>query len=275
MNNEPNPPLELLEELLADQALFGLSEEQQLELDELLIGANGGAAESLERIAAAVQLAGLHQQSVLPSHLRQQLVRDGLELVTSQGDTAQTSQPPQTADANAMRPVHAFAARRELVAWIVAAAAILVSFFLANQFRQPAVAKQTPAELRSELLNDPQQVTTVNWAHGPNPTGENTAGDVVWSTQRQQGVMRFQKLPVNDPRKFQYQLWIFDSAQDERYPVDGGVFDIPAGADEVLVAIQAKLPIVGPTLFAITVEKPGGVVVSSRENLPRLAAVAR
>jgi hypothetical protein len=30
-----------------------------------------------------------------------------------------------------------------------------------------------------------------------------------------------------------------------------------------------------PTLFAVTIEKPGGVVVSTRERLPRLAQVGK
>jgi hypothetical protein len=53
------------------------------------------------------------------------------------------------------------------------------------------------------------------------------------------------------------------------------VFDV-AGTDadgEVCVPIDARLPIGKPTLFAITVEKPGGVVVSKRDRLPLLAKV--
>ena len=37
--------------------------------------------------------------------------------------------------------------------------------------------------------------------------------------------------------------------------------------------IQAKLHVEEVYMFAITIEKPGGVVVSSRERLPLLAKV--
>jgi anti-sigma-K factor RskA len=70
----------------------------------------------------------------------------------------------------------------------------------------------------------------------------------------------------------QYQLWIFDKNRDERYPVDGGVFDIPPGAHEVFVPIDARVPVGEAVLFAITVEPPGGVVVSKRD---RIALVAK
>ncbi len=48
---------------------------------------------------------------------------------------------------------------------------------------------------------------------------------------------------------------------------------IPPGGDEVVVPIAAKLDVARPYMFAITIEKPGGVVVSSRKRLPLLAKV--
>ena len=76
----------------------------------------------------------------------------------------------------------------------------------------------------------------------------------------------------NDPAMRQYQLWIFDGGRDKRYPVDGGVFDIPANATEVVLPIRAALPVLSPKAFAVTIEKPGGVVVSGREHVVALGA---
>ena len=55
-------------------------------------------------------------------------------------------------------------------------------------------------------------------------------------------------------------------------PVDGGVFDVDSSGS-VTIPIDAKLKVDSPYLFAITVEKPGGVVVSSRERLALVAPV--
>ena len=55
-----------------------------------------------------------------------------------------------------------------------------------------------------------------------------------------------------------------------RSPVDGGVFDVPA-CGKAVVPIHAKLGVEKPTLLAVTVEKPGGAVVSDR----RIAIVAK
>jgi anti-sigma-K factor RskA len=87
--------------------------------------------------------------------------------------------------------------------------------------------------------------------------------------------MRFRGLPANNPRELQYQLWIFDATRGDQYPVDGGVFDIPANSGgEVIVPIVARIPIRDPALFAVTIEKPGGSVVSSRERIVVVAPVA-
>jgi hypothetical protein len=140
------------------------------------------------------------------------------------------------------------------------------------------------AELRGRLLNEDPEVVKVAWKKaGDDPAvvagkadleAADGLGDVVWSPERQQGVMRFRGLAANDPSVAQYQLWIFDAERNAAHPVDGGVFDVPAAADgEVMVRIDPRLPIGRATAFAITVERPGGVVVSSRERLPLIAAL--
>jgi anti-sigma-K factor RskA len=52
------------------------------------------------------------------------------------------------------------------------------------------------------------------------------------------------------------------------------VFDIPPGENEVIIPITAKLQVRNPAAFAVTIEKPGGSVVSSRDRIVVLAPVA-
>ena len=62
-------------------------------------------------------------------------------------------------------------------------------------------------------------------------------------------------------------MFIFDGDRDQRYPVDGGVFDVPPNVDQVVVPIHAEVPVHAAKAFAVTIEKPGGVVVSEREHV--------
>ena len=100
------------------------------------------------------------------------------------------------------------------------------------------------------------------------------SGDVVWDPATQRGFLHFSGLAPNDPAVHQYQIWIFDAGRDKRYPVDGGVFDVPANAGEVVIPIRASLMVRKPAAFAVTVEKPGGVVVSGREHVVALGATS-
>lgn len=110
----------------------------------------------------------------------------------------------------------------------------------------------------------------LHWAwHGAAGRG---ACDIVWQPAEQRGVLRLRGFAPNDPARAQYQLWIFDAARDERYPVDGGVFDVPAGHDEVLVTVRPAVPVTRVAAFAVTVERPGGVVVSDREKVVAFAS---
>src|SRR5205085_11990334 len=101
-------------------------------------------------------------------------------------------------------------------------------------------ATPSPAMARKDLLASAADVTTLAWTATPDPNAAGAKGDVVWSPSKQEGYMRFSGLAVNDPTKLQYQLWIFDKDRDDKYPVDGGVFDVgPDG--EVVIKISPKL----------------------------------
>ena len=134
------------------------------------------------------------------------------------------------------------------------------------------VPEPTLAERLAKLESEGDSIR-VDWA--PNGDGD-ISGFVVWNDRLQKGYMAFDRLAPNDPAVEQYQLWIFDATRDDERPVDGGVFDVDlAGAEQVdgrtVVEVDAKLPIGHAKMFALTIERPGGVVVSGRERLPGLA----
>jgi hypothetical protein len=136
----------------------------------------------------------------------------------------------------------------------------------------PEPAPPTPAEERAALLakSDSLKITL---GATKDPAAAGMSGDVVWDPATQRGFLHFTGLAANDPAVHQYQIWIFDAGRDKRYPVDGGVFDVPANAGDVVIPIRATLMVLKPAAFAVTVEKPGGVVVSGREHVVALGAI--
>mgnify|MGYP002526087998 FL=1 len=92
------------------------------------------------------------------------------------------------------------------------------------------------------------------------------SGDIIWSDEGQKGFIKIAGLPMNDPRQNQYQVWILDPL-NHKQPVDGGVFDVTQVDGTMIIPINPKLPISKAVGFAITLEQPGGVVVSNQPLL--------
>jgi len=160
---------------------------------------------------------------------------------------------------------------RELTAWLCMAASVALAlwFWLPGK-SAPSISLQ---QQRDTFIASASDLLRSKWeSTSPEQKTGTDLGEVLWSSASQQGFMTIKGLLVNDATKEQYQLWIIDPTRDEK-PVDGGVFNI-ASTGESIVPIQAKLRVDKPTVFAITVEKPGGVVVSDQKRLPLLAKIA-
>jgi hypothetical protein len=135
----------------------------------------------------------------------------------------------------------------------------------------PRVEPADPAGERAQFIKTHAWLLQRAFLPGSDPTGQAVRGDVVWDAKSQTGYMRFHGLRLNDPNVEQYQLWIFDARRDERFPVDGGVFDVLGASGDQVIRFAARLNVQVPLMFVVTVERRGGVVVSDRS---RVAAIA-
>ncbi len=246
-----DPRRERLEELLADRALVGLSAVEQAELAQLQAQYGAIGSDELEFAAAALDLALSGPSTPMPAALRTRLAAAAVYC----------SGPPTRPLARAARASAPRGRAVALAGWLLAAAALVLALFA---WRTRAQAAPAPAELRTELL---ARADTLRLEWTATELGAGAGGDVAWSQELQQGVLTIRGLAANDPARAQFQLWIFDETQ--QHPVDGGVFDV--GAGEVLIPIDAKLRVARPTLFAVTEEKPGGVVVSDQKRIVLVA----
>lgn len=241
----PEPTLSRVEELLADRATEGLSAEDQAELQ-----AAGSAQDETYDLAAAAADIALYDVQPMPAVIAGRVL-------------ARVGRAPAATTVTPIRPK----SRAATIAVIVAAAAVALAIgTLIWARRAPVEVAISIPEQRTRLLLAAKDTITTAWTATDDPNGKGASGDVVWSPSRQEGYMRFVGLAPNDRAKLQYQLWIFDDARDAAYPVDGGVFDVGANG-EVIVAITPRLHVEHVSLFAVTVEKPGGVVVSKRERI--------
>lgn len=263
------------QELACDAALVGLEEAERAELEALDVAAELEALELAAGEIAATTLVGGELVEALPPSLAARL-------------TARLEAPPARPQGEVV-PLPA-RARNAWAPWAIAAAAAVLAVVGWSRGREggeatvrPVPSAIAPAPVasvslpeagrpdeRQELLAR-TETARLPWKATKDRAAEGASGEVVWNADLQRGYMSFRGLAPNEPKTSQYQLWIFDAERDQAYPVDGGVFDVgPSG--EVVVPIEAKLHVGKAKLFAVTVEKPGGVVVSKRERIVLTAA---
>lgn len=235
--------------LAMDEVTFGLARDERA---KLLSRARARDIEALELAIAEMNVASLGELESPPVELMRRISDDALAWLAS-------TQP---------QPLAVPLQRKRVFYWAAAgwlAAALVLAVFVLGRVGSRTLDL---AERREQLMAHANDLVRAPWKSSDDPLAGGVRGEVLWSRAKQEGYMSFRALPPNDPARNQYQLWIFDSTRPdwEAQPVDGGVFDVRAG-NEVIVPIDAKLEVRQAALFAVTLEPPGGVVVSAREHL--------
>lgn len=182
--------------------------------------------------------------------------RGGKQRKRSEPDASERAESP----ARPSTLVHVAAYASALAALVVLAIAV----WLYLESRKPA-GDLDPAQVREQLAEATDELEFELVGTADPALGEGGGGTLTWSSDLQTGLVTLRGLAINARDEAQYQLWIVDEAR-EGAPVDGGVFDVTSET-EFELAIDAKLMIWKPSKFMITVERPGGVVVSAKERI--------
>jgi anti-sigma-K factor RskA len=264
---------EIMLDLLCKKAVYGLDANEEKQLAELEAKVGGPSqSQSFELTAAAISMAHLDMSEPMPANLQSRIVADANRYFDEKSVASAVDYAPS---ASARGSIF------DWLGWAVAAAACLAlalniyytrpntDITRVNQPTPTPQEKLTPAQERLRLIETAPDLARATW--GPGKMADvKPSGDVVWSDSKQAGYMRLSGLPKNDPSKETYQLWIVAENQDPKTPVDGGTFDINSDG-EVIIPIDAKVKALNPQVFAITIERPGGVPVSKQEKVPALA----
>lgn len=265
-----------LEELLSLRATMGLSHVEAAELERIMSSHPEVQMDALDLAAAALELALLAEVEPMPESVRSKVMSAADAWVASRGAGVVSSRSARAAEGFDAGPIPIGAARRRVSlfavsGWVAAAAALVFAFVL----RQPIGPGSLDAASARAALVAAADAKSAGWlsldksplaAPAAHALDRGVAGDVVWSDEKNEGYMRIAGIEPNNPSEFQYQLWIFDAARGglEQHPVDGGVFDVTSSG-EVIIPIDAKIKVNKATIFAVTKEPPGGVVVSDRD----------
>lgn len=301
MTPSPHSDHDRLLELLAERALVGLDADQQRELESSLQTHPDFDAECLDRTAALLDLAAAAGDTEpLPYQLQDRIRADsrlGLQTRPStgdgqgararavgsedgSGDPSYQSTRAQTIDL--AKPSHESRIhRREVVAWLAAAACLLLAVFvwytrppqdsptIANSeppatpatvdTPDPSTATPTVAQLREQLLASGHDVLHLQLVSSDSgAVAREPGGDIVWSNGLQTGYLRLQGLVKNELPQRQYQLWIIGDDASGNEVINGGVFFVDRSSGEQVLPIQADHFVQQPMMFLVSVEPLGG-----------------
>lgn len=292
-------------DLLIQRSTTGLSEADQQEFSNLAQSPkHKSEMERYDLTVAAVDLAlGSGEREAMPRKLHDRLLMTAGSFFRDSSDVSPAvTSANEKVELSPRRAASRFSWREAVALAVTAACVMLVLNGFATQrgLERELADTQTVSQQRQERLDGlqgefkdlttqladlrsaqqaivalltpdskPMDLVQVQWEPVHEPKA---AGEALWSDSRQEGYMRFANMPINNPSVEQYQLWIFDTEKEYAEPVDGGVFDIST-AGEVIIPIKARMRIDKAVRFAVTVEKPGGVLVSKRERIPVQAFV--
>jgi hypothetical protein len=275
-------------ELLADRAFDEITPQDQAELDRWL-NANGDD-ESMDLAAGASLLAMVAKSETPPASVFTRAAQAAKQFERERTNGSFQPGTPSLRLTESDTPIQQ--PRRVGTAWLgwLAAAACLA--FAAIGWLPAFRARQTPqvaglvslASLRAEV-DAAKDATRSPWADWDKPEIAGVKGEIVWSHSKQKGYMVFRGLPKNDPAREQYQLWIVDDRGIE-HRVSGGIFNAPAPTassavdgsgwrgqvrcevigDDLYVEVEPRINVRPPTLFAITIEEPGGTWLSTMKR---------
>lgn len=267
MNLSSTPPTDRLDELLAESMVRALAAEELRELEELAGAETDALVAAAEQAAVATVIVFAEEDPApMPSDLQAKLLQQAQAHFAEEAPAARTG-------STAILPGPGAHRQSTKLPWLLTAAAAVIAFVGWLPRLDTSGPLSGEEQFQGLLAQAPTDLLRLDWTVLEDPASVGASGELLWSDSEQRGYMRFRGLESNDPTVSQYQLWIFDDKTDTAYPVDGGVFDIPTGSTEIVVAIDPKIKVKEAFQFAITVEKPHGVVVSKRERIPLLAAV--
>lgn len=269
------PPEELFD-LLSDRALFGLDDAETNRLEELLRTNTWVRGDCMDDAVAQTALAfqdAATDVEPMPSDVADRITQGVHAEMASESAPTRDIAGRISAETDSKH-----GGTTSWLGWVAAAAAIAVAVMAWQPFT-PTVRNNT--QLVSWVDQHPDAVRW-DWSPGLGDGAvDDVSGYVTFSPESQEGYMLIKGLEPNDPRIQQYQLWIWDQERepdpenptplaDNVHPVDGGVFDVN-DQGEVVIPIKLPLRVDQPYLFAVTVERPGGVVKSEKGSVPIIA----
>jgi len=142
---------------------------------------------------------------------------------------------------------------------IIGASSFAITQYQQQQIQKTSNKQKTKLQALNQSLLEQDDVIDMNWFHTLNPLVKDVTGSVLWSSQKQQGIIKLFNLPTLLDTQLLH-LWIYDLDGKNNAPISAAIFK--PTSTQVLLAFDADSKVSAPLKFELTLETKGvdGVV---------------
>ena len=137
---------------------------------------------------------------------------------------------------------------------IIALSSFAVTQYQQQQIQDVSKEKQTELGSLEQSILEQDDVINTAWFHTLNPLVKDVKGSVLWSSQKQQGIIKLFDLPTLLDTQLLH-LWIYDLNGKNNTPISAATFK--PTSTQVLLAFEADSKVSAPLKFELTLETKG------------------
>jgi len=140
-----------------------------------------------------------------------------------------------------------------VVVLLIALSSFGISKYQQREHHLSQIQQSKVAALKQSILQQ-DDVINVNWFRTLNPLIKEVQGSLLWSSQKQQGIIELLNLPILKESQ-QYHLWIYDLNEKSSRPVSALIFK--PETKQLSLAFKADDEISTPLKFELMLEEEG------------------
>ena len=137
---------------------------------------------------------------------------------------------------------------------IIGASSFLITQYQQQQIQKSNIKQKAKLQALNKTLLEQDDVINTIWFRTLNPLVKNVKGSVLWSSQKQQGIIKLFNFPTLLDTQLLH-LWIYDLDAKNSAPISAATFK--PTSTQVLLAFDADSKILAPLKFELTLETKG------------------
>jgi len=130
-----------------------------------------------------------------------------------------------------------------------------------KNLRNQNISQESESYIQKQGLLQQKDLIDTNWLHTLNPLVKKVQGRLLWSSNKQQGLMEFINLP-NLKKKQQFTLWIYDLNSNSNKPILASIKHSESyrQKNKIIMPFSASSRVKSPFKFELMLKEEGNEI---------------